>query len=532
MPKATAVFDADDSRLSSALARINGKMLALQSRIAKFAAAFIAIRAAAGVVTAGFDHFRQALDLGGELSDRSANTGVAVGDLVVLQQEFANAGKTAEDVGPVLAKMAKSLHGDSAADTVDKLGIKLEELKAKTPAEQFRTLGKAINNVRDPSERAALSMQLFGRSGAELLALFAGDGFGDAAAQVGSQAALLQRDANLFDDISDKLALTGVKVRGFWIGLADKVAPVLKPLIDRFANLDLAKWGQQAGEAVAFIVQAFSDGKVGDILLTSAKIAFANAVNFLAGALMAVAQALWQALAESIKNAITLFQILTTADFWIGMGKAMMGIAQGFIAFLLDGIAKLLDYLSGIPLIGEKIGQGAAEMQGLAQTVRESGQDNRDSGGDLLGPSFDKAASRMRDAFSNIGTALSAGFDKGNSLIETSDWEQHLGDAVASVMSRVQIVSQQSLDATKPTKPSGPLLDPEEDTNKGKKSAISAIQRIGGGGAAYSNGDPMLREQQRQTRELTTQSGLLRDVKRAIENKPTAGNATLSPVFA
>ncbi len=157
-----------------------------------------------------------------------------------------------------------------------------------------------------------------------------------------------------------------------------------------------------------------------------------------------------------------------------------MGIAQGFIAFLLDGIAKLLDYLSGIPLIGEKIGKGSAEMQGLAQSVRESGQENRGSGGDLLGPSFDKAATRMRDAFSNIGTALSAGFDKGNSLIDTSDWEQHLGDAVDSVMDRVQIVSQQSLDATQPTKPSGPLLDPEEDTNKGKKSAISAIQRIGG----------------------------------------------------
>ena len=62
MPKATAVFDADDSRLTSALARINGKMLALQSRIAKFAAAFIAVRAVAGVVTAGFDHFKQALD--------------------------------------------------------------------------------------------------------------------------------------------------------------------------------------------------------------------------------------------------------------------------------------------------------------------------------------------------------------------------------------------------------------------------------------------------------------------------------------
>ena len=32
MPKATAVFDADDSRLSGALARINGRMLAIQTR--------------------------------------------------------------------------------------------------------------------------------------------------------------------------------------------------------------------------------------------------------------------------------------------------------------------------------------------------------------------------------------------------------------------------------------------------------------------------------------------------------------------
>jgi hypothetical protein len=34
----------------------------------------------------------------------------------------------------------------------------------------------------------------------------------------------------------------------------------------------------------AGIVQAFADGKVGDILFTLAKIAFANAVKFLAGA--------------------------------------------------------------------------------------------------------------------------------------------------------------------------------------------------------------------------------------------------------
>ena len=63
-----------------------------------------------------------------------------MGDLVVLQQEFANAGKSAEDIGPVFSKMAKSLQGGSADETIKKLGINLDELKKKTPAEQFRTL--------------------------------------------------------------------------------------------------------------------------------------------------------------------------------------------------------------------------------------------------------------------------------------------------------------------------------------------------------------------------------------------------------
>lgn len=535
MPKATAVFDADDSRLGAVLARINGRMLALQSRIAKIAGAFLAVRAAAGVVTAGFDHFKQSLNVGGQLNDLSANTGVAVADLVVLQQEFANAGKSAEDIGPVFGKMAKSLQGGSADETIRKLGINLDELKKKTPAEQFRALGTAINAVQDPSQKAAASMEIFGRSGAELLSLFSSDGFGEAATQVGSQAQILAKDAALFDDVGDKLALTGMKVRGFWVGVAEKVVPVLKPLLDKFASLDLASWGQKAGEAVAFIVQAFVDGKVGDILFTSAKIAFANAVNFLAGTLMAVAQALWQALAEAVKNAITLFQIVTTADFWIGMGRAILGIAQSFIAFLLDGIAKLLDWLSDIPLIGDEIGKGAKEVQSWADGVRAASDENKRASADLLTPAFDKAGNRMRETFENIGNALSEGFTKGSGLIDTSDWESHLDDTIGGVMNRVQQVSEKARQDVKAKPPAGPQInldDGEDKPQKTMKNAVSAIQRIGGGGAAYSNGDPMLREQQRQTRELTTQTGLLRDLKRAIENKPTASANTLSPVFA
>ena len=105
------------------------------------------------------------------------------------------------------------------------------------------------------------------------------------------------------------------------------------------------------------------------------------------------------------------------------MGKAILGIAQSFIAFLLDGIAKLLDWLSGIPLIGDEIGKGAKEVQSWANGVRAASDENKRASADLLAPAFDKAGNRMRETFENIGNALSEGFTKGSGLIDTSDWE-------------------------------------------------------------------------------------------------------------
>ena len=51
----------------------------------------------------------------------------------------------------------------SADDTIKKLGINLDELKKKTPAEQFHTLGSAINTIQGPSQKAAASMERIAR---------------------------------------------------------------------------------------------------------------------------------------------------------------------------------------------------------------------------------------------------------------------------------------------------------------------------------------------------------------------------------
>lgn len=286
MAKATAIFDGDDSRLQAAISRINKSLLGVQKKFSKFAA-LGSIVAVGGALTALGVGIKNALDVGGHFTDLSAQTGVAVKDLVVLEQEFRNAGKSGEDVGRVINKMQKSLAEGTADGLLSQLGVDLESLKKQSPAEQFHAIGEAINGIQNPSEKAAASMQIFGKSSAELLSMFSSKGFGEAAAQVGDQAQILNRDAALFDDVSDKLALAGVKTQGFFVGVADRVAPVLRSLLDRFATLDLTGLGQQLGDIIATFAESISSGNIWNIVAYSIEIQLAKVLNFFGDGLLA-----------------------------------------------------------------------------------------------------------------------------------------------------------------------------------------------------------------------------------------------------
>ena len=92
----------------------------------------------------------------------------------------------------------------------------------------------------------------------------------------------MARNAALFDDISDKLATAGLKVQGFFVGVADQVAPVLQPLLDWFASQDLAAQGQAFGKSVATVIQMLVDGTVWNALqdgLALAAIGFVNTIT-------------------------------------------------------------------------------------------------------------------------------------------------------------------------------------------------------------------------------------------------------------
>ena len=211
-----------------------------------------AIDAAFAVAQKTVQSFGDALSMGGRLKELSDRTGVAVDRLLLLERAFHNAGVGADAVGPIINKMQKAIvdaeDGTSkAADAFTKLGIPLSTLQNLSPEEQLRTIGKAIAGIPNEAERAAISIEVFGKSGGALNQLFSDfdGGIKTAKDQLGSLPALMKGAAEQFDRIDENLFSVGQKFIEFAAGILDKVAPALDALTTALTRIDAAKIGQE-----------------------------------------------------------------------------------------------------------------------------------------------------------------------------------------------------------------------------------------------------------------------------------------------
>ena len=247
----------------------------------------IAAKAFTAALDAGFaavrgtiQGFTDALDLGGKLSDLSASTGESAGNLLLLQRAFDNTGAGADKVGPALAKLQNNIFGagegsKEAVAAFGRMGLSMEELAGKTPTEQLALVASGLTSIEDPTKRAATAIDVFGKSGAELLPLltnFSGE-MNEARATVGSMADIMDRRANVFDAVSDRFKIISEKVRDFAAGILDKALPAIDAITSALSRIDAAAVGQklanaflggeQAMKGFQSAVDAISIGKVG-----------------------------------------------------------------------------------------------------------------------------------------------------------------------------------------------------------------------------------------------------------------------------
>jgi hypothetical protein len=115
-------------------------------------------------------------DMGSELVDMSQRTGVSVESLSELGYAAEQSGSNMAELESGLRKMQKQVSeaaqgSESAIEGFDKLGISVERLASMSPEQQFKMIADRISKLQDPTIKAAMAMELFGKSGTRLLPL-------------------------------------------------------------------------------------------------------------------------------------------------------------------------------------------------------------------------------------------------------------------------------------------------------------------------------------------------------------------------
>lgn len=202
-----------------------------------------------------------ALDLGSEMENLKARTGEAVGNLLIFKQVLKSNNVDAEEAGPILNKMQKSIEaaaesGSLAYENFGRIGVSMKQLAALSPVEQFRAIHDAIAAIHSPAMRAAAAIKIFGKSGGQLMgAHFDAKGFEDAAKSLGRQTQILAANSKDFALVGERLERAGMKIQGFFIGAASTLLPALLKFSGLLDAGDLESAGEKFGAAIEGAVE-------------------------------------------------------------------------------------------------------------------------------------------------------------------------------------------------------------------------------------------------------------------------------------
>jgi hypothetical protein len=332
--------------------KMAGAVAVGQAAVNVFGSVVNGVFAAAQKVVEGFS---AALDLGGTLSDLSASTGESAGNLLLLQRAFDNTGAGADKVGPAIAKLQNNIFGagegsKEAVAAFGRMGLSMEDLAGKTPTQQLALVASGLTSIEDPSKRAATAIDVFGKSGAELLPLltnFSGE-MDEARATVGSMADIMDRRANVFDAVGDRFLIIQQKVRDFAAGILDKALPAIDAITSALSRIDAAAVGQNLANAFLggenamkgfqAAVDAISIGKVGlafELFWESLKLQAMQSGNAIYKYLSASLQTAADTIVDLFGPSSGTFTLLIDSFAYAGKASGVK-FAQGILAMLPD----------------------------------------------------------------------------------------------------------------------------------------------------------------------------------------------------
>jgi len=192
--------------------------------------------AAAGMAVASVKAFADAGDAALEMSQR---TGLSTEAISELSHAADMSGTSIEGLEVSVRRMQQTIFDaeqgtGEAVDALGQLGFKIEDLAGLAPEEQFNRLAGAVANIEDPTRKAALAVDIFGRSGTSMLPMLADGAAGlEAMRQEARDLGIVigQEAAEAADRFNDNLVSLGAAFDGIKFQVAQELLPTLDALV-------------------------------------------------------------------------------------------------------------------------------------------------------------------------------------------------------------------------------------------------------------------------------------------------------------
>jgi minor tail protein len=327
--------------------------------------AFSSIRQTAGIVAGAFAALdlasvaKDAVDNASAIADSAARIGDSAENVQRLTFAIEQGGGSFESLDTAIKSMSNNLveGPKSAVSALEKLGLNIEELKQLSPTEAFTAIAEAIRKVPDPMEQSALAIDLFGRSGQQVLpAIKAGiKEVGDAAPVMANQT------VEALDTVGDKWQETEKRLNAI---KADALAPLLELFTSMPTTMQTIVGGiatfMPSLEALALGLLAIGGPSGAMAAITAVG---AGVVTFLTVTLPAAFSAILPFLGPVGLIAAGVAAVVVVWKNWDTITTIVKNVYNAVKEWLVDKFAQVVNW------IGEKVGMVTGFFKTMAEAV-------------------------------------------------------------------------------------------------------------------------------------------------------------------
>ncbi|MBA7639677.1 hypothetical protein ES703_47337 [subsurface metagenome] len=207
------------------------------------------------ILAAGALSIKTFAEMGDEVQKMALRTGFSTEALSELRHAAEISGTSLGSVEKAVKRMSGTiLDAQDGLETYIRafqhIGIEVEELDKLNPEEQFLRIAEAIAEVEDPTKRAALAQDIFGRAGTELLPLFAAgkEGLADLRKEAHDLGIVFDQEAaNKAAQFTDAMHRVKESTSGLKMTIAEQLIPVLLPLLEKITSIikQFSAWSKE-----------------------------------------------------------------------------------------------------------------------------------------------------------------------------------------------------------------------------------------------------------------------------------------------